>query len=238
MKALDNKRFWILGGLVAALLIAAAGWFLLISPELDGASGDRATAQSVRDQNVSLESKVVDLKKQNEELPTYVASLKDALEALPADSGMPAFTRQITAQAAQAHVSVSDITVGGITPYTPPIAPDAAPAADGSSDDTSASTSTTTAAPTATASTGIFEIQVSVMTSGPLHAQETFLNSVQTAGPRRALITGTQLIPAGSNTSSIDTDSTATIQMTLFSAPQTPQQEALLQKLLSGDLGN
>jgi hypothetical protein len=71
-----------------------------------------------------------------------------------------------------------------------------------------------------------------------LSGQLAFVRDIQVAGPRRALITGTQITPgAGSKTTSIEQSSTFTTQLNIFSAPRTPAEIRQLQKLLSGDLG-
>ncbi len=118
MNQSQDRRVWIGGGVVVALLIAAASWFLLISPELDNASALRDQAASTQFGNAQLESSVAVLKKKSEQMSLYSASLRDALETLPFDSGLPTFTRQVYAQAQSTHVTIDGITVGGITAAT------------------------------------------------------------------------------------------------------------------------
>jgi hypothetical protein len=71
-----------------------------------------------------------------------------------------------------------------------------------------------------------------------LPRQLAFLQQVQ-AGPRRALITSTQVTPGtGSKQASVDSQASFSTQLTVFSAPQTPAQIRQLKKLLAGHLGD
>ena len=114
----QDRKVWIGGGVVVALLIAAASWFLMISPELDNASALRDQTASTEFGNTQLQAKVAVLKQKSEQMSKYSASLRDALETLPFDSGLPTFTRQVYAQAQSTHVKIEGITVGGITAAT------------------------------------------------------------------------------------------------------------------------
>jgi hypothetical protein len=65
-----------------------------------------------------------------------------------------------------------------------------------------------------------------------------FLHEVQVTGPRRALVTAVQLAPAEENASSggdITGRSSLNLSLTIFSAPLTPEAQAALVKLLSGN---
>lgn len=241
MERLQDKRVWLGGGAVAALLIVAIGWFMFIGPELSSTSDLHAQAAATRQQNSQLQLRVKSLQVKSTQLDRYTKSLNDALAALPFDSGLPAFTRQLSSQAAANHVAVTSVAVGGITSVAPAVA-----TAPGTTDPASATdpTSTATTAPTpgaagTTAAGGLFSVQVTVQSSGSLAHQLAFLNDIRTAGPRRALLTSTQFTPGlGSKVASIDGSAALTTQLTIFSAPQTPEQIAQLKKLLSGKIGN
>jgi hypothetical protein len=245
MSSIQDRRVWIGGGSVAALLIAAIGWFFFVSPELSSASDQHNQAASVRQENAALQVKLKVLQDKSARVGEYTAALRRALEALPSDSGLPQFTRQLTAQAKANGVTLSSVVVGGISSVTTATAP--ATAATAPATATTPDTSTTSApvpdpavatAP-ATAAGGLYSVQVTIQSTGTLAHEVAFLHVVQVAGPRRALITSTQLAPgAGAKVRSIDAATTVTTQLTVFSAPQSPDQVAQLNKLLSGKIGN
>ena len=207
------------------MLIAAVGWFLVISPQLSSASSLRSQATAVDQQNSLLQAKVNKLKKANAGLSDLTASLQRALDALPFDSGLPALTRQLSAQARQHRVNLTSIGVGSINPIV--------------STPTPVTTAGSTAVTSAESSGRLFSIPVTLVSTGSLRGQLAFLAAVQADGPRRALVTSTVLAPAsGSATASLDASCTITTQLTVFTAALSPQARAQLEKLLHGDISD
>jgi TolA-binding protein len=255
MASLQDRRVWIGGGGVVALLLAAASWFLFIHPQFSSAADLRSQTADQQLQNVQTQNTVNQLKAKSQHLNRYIAQLEHALESLPTDSGLPAFTRQVTAQAKANQVDLTSITVGAV------VAANGSPAATATTPDstdgttTTAPTPTPTPTPTATATDGttpaapvapagaaagqIYAIPVTVVSDGSLVQQTKFLEAIRAAGPRYGLVSSVQFAPAaGSTAQSIDGGNTMTVQVTVFSAPQSPPQVAELHKLLSGDIGN
>jgi hypothetical protein len=216
MTLLQGKRAWLGGGALVALLIVVVSWFMVISPELSAAAALRTQATDADLQNSVTQGKVAKLRLQAEHLGELTTSLASALEALPTSSGLPAFTRQLSAQGTLSHVDVTSIVIGSISSVN----------ADGA---TGTTPTTTTPAPTATApanagstSAGsVYAIPVTVISSGSLTHELAFLKAIQTLGPRRALLTSTQFAPRGGGAqgASIDRSATVTVQLTVFSAP-------------------
>jgi hypothetical protein len=213
----QDRRLWIGGGVVAALLVVIASWFLAISPELSSADSVRGEADSAQTQNVTAQAKLNRLQQKSEHKDELVATLRSALAALPPDDGLSDLTRQLTAQATLSGVGLTSVTVGTST---------------------AANSATPAPAGAAAPQTGLLATQVTLVTNGKLAQQLAFLHLVQIEGPRRALVTSAQFTPAdsGGSTGSIDGTSTATLSLTVFSEPQNAQQRAQLAKLLSGDL--
>jgi hypothetical protein len=118
-----NEKVWMGGGAIAALLIAAVAWMLLISPERSSASSLREETVSAQDQNNILRIKLAKLRKDNANLPKLAAEFKDVRAGLPTASAMTTFTRQLTAEATAHQLSLGGITVssaksvgaGGVT---------------------------------------------------------------------------------------------------------------------------
>ncbi|MEP7177607.1 MAG: hypothetical protein ABI775_00815 [Pseudonocardiales bacterium] len=226
-----DKRFWVGGGAVAAVLLIVAGWFGAISPQLSGASSLRNQSDSVQQANGVLQSKIAALKQQNSTLHTLTAKLQAALDALPFDSGLPAFTRQVSSQAAQHRVALTSISVGTAGPAA------AAPAAAAPAVPAAAVPAAAGPAAGATPVAALYSMPITLRSTGSAKDQLAFLQAIRLDGPRRALINSTDLSPgAGAASPSIDKSSTMITQLTIYSAPMTPQALAQLQKLLRGDL--
>lgn len=218
MDAVQEKRLWLGGGAMAAVVVAAAGWFMLISPELSSASSLHQQTDAAQLQNSMLQAKTAKLKEQSDNLTALTATLRAAVDALPLDNGLPDFTRQVSAQAKAAKVSLSGISVGTIGPA----ALGAAAAVPGAAGDPSAVGK-------------LYSIPITMIANGSYAHELQFLKELQTTGPRRALVTSTQFAPgAGSQVASIDGSATMTVQLTIFAAPRTPQAAAQLAKQLNG----
>jgi hypothetical protein len=229
---LQDRRVWIAGGVIAALIIAAASWFMLISPKVDSTDslnqqkGDAQTANSV------LASKNDKLKRESRNLDALKAKLQQAVAGLPADSGLADFTREVTSAAAVRRVTLTTIEI------TPPTAPAAAAPADTSG--TGATTSTPSAAPSTSSTpaagdtSGAVSIDATLTTSGSLAQQTGFLSDLQN-GARRMLVTSSQVsVSSGSRVSSVDAATTMTTQLTIFTSPGTEGELAALKATVAG----
>jgi Tfp pilus assembly protein PilO len=106
-------RIWLLGGVVVTVLLAVAGWFLLIHPKY----ADAATVNNqVGDETVQLTKlnhQVADLTAKKKNLPALKAKLIKNQSALPVNiTGMTAFLRQLQDSGTAVDVDVSGLTVG------------------------------------------------------------------------------------------------------------------------------
>jgi Tfp pilus assembly protein PilO len=111
MGARHVDRIWIFAGTLVVVLLSVASWFLLISPKYTDAADIRGQTETSRMQQVTLEHKIADLQQQSTKLPTFRAALKKSQQALPSDSGVPDFLRQLQTSGNRAKVSVTNITV-------------------------------------------------------------------------------------------------------------------------------
>ena len=209
MTRLADQRIWVVGGAVAALLIVAVGWVGFAGPTFQKVGQVRDATVATRAENDDLMTATAVLRSKSGRLDRYTASLRNALAALPYDSGLPAFTRQLNAQGRAEGVSVGSVVVSGASPVE---------AARGGS-------------------AGVFAMQVTVQSKGSLTDQLAFLRSIQRVGPRRVLVTAAQVSPgSGSAGSSIERVATISTQLTVFSAPRPPAQVRQVENLLRGDL--
>ncbi len=209
MNASQDRRLWIVGGAVVGILILVLGWFVLISPKLSSTSSLRGQTADTELQNELLQTKVTKLQKEAANGTELTQALKSALEALPFDSGLPAYTRQLTSQAAAAQVQLASIVVGAVGPAT------------------------------SGGGSALVTIPVTLVSHGSAANQLAFLNLIQSDGPRRSLVLSSQIGPSGAGKDpSIDQTSQMTTQINVFSEPLNAAARAQLEKLLSGDFSN
>lgn len=213
------EGLWVIGGSVVAVLVAAIAWFVVVHPELSKASALRSATSSARADNSALQAKIDKLQRDRARMGSLRKSLADAQAALPTGSGLDAFTRQVSAQAAAAHVTVTGITAGlpapaggASTSSTPPT--DGESAASGTSP---ASTAPPPVPSTSSAPAGVYSIPVTVVVNGPASGDIAFLHAVQRSGPRAVLVNATQM--SGQSGSGV----TLNVQLELFAAPGAAQ---------------
>jgi hypothetical protein len=217
---LQDKRFWLVAAALVSILIAAVGWLFFISPKLSATSSLRDQTQQERDQESVLLAKSARLKKQYENIDALRSELATTIAGLPGDSGLPALTTQLATAAAAHNVQLTSIVIGSIAPV-----------------------SATSGASGATATTGsaagsIFKIPVTIVSGGTLPNELAFLKDIEN-GARTATVGSTQFgVATGGTVASIDNGTTLTVQVSVYSAPQTPSQAAALQKLLNGPTTN
>jgi hypothetical protein len=217
------ERLWIGGGTVAAVLVAAVAWMVVVNPKLSDASSLRSQTDAANTGNSVLQTKIDKLQQDKANLGALQKSLADAQAALPPDSGLAAFTRQIGEQAAAAHVTVTSITasapapVGGASPASAAAASDTATTPAASS---SAAPAPAAGASAATAPHGAYAIPVTIAVTGSQAADLRFLQGIQTGGGRAVLVTSTQLSGSGTDATG---GTTLTIQLQAFAVPQPVQ---------------
>ena len=199
-------------------------WFLVVSPELSTTDDLREQTASVQTQNTVQQAKVAGLQNDFQDLNGLVATLGRVREGLPTGTGLPDLTRQLTAQAAAAKVSLTSITTAAPLLAGSPENPAAAAAAATTTPEAPAGEPATTGAESTTPAPAaqLLAIPVTVVVQGELKGHRTFLNALQIDGPRRALVSSVVLAPAdGSAGASIDATTTMTLQLQVFVAPPT-----------------
>ncbi|MCI0159072.1 hypothetical protein KNO15_20415 [Leifsonia shinshuensis] len=147
---MDKTRLWIIGSVLAMVVVAALGWVLGIQPQLDQSAAADAQTLQVDSTNASSQIALNKLKKDSESLPDLKSQLTAVQSSIPAEAQTPAFMDELTALATANGLTVtaSQITDGaGFVPPANPAAP--APAATASG---SGSTATPTPAPSSTPS--------------------------------------------------------------------------------------
>lgn len=235
MPITQDKRLWMAGAGLGTVVMAVVAWFVFIGPAMSQASSLTDEATAVQDQNAILQAKITALEKQKQQQAALTASLRGALAALPTDSGLPAFIRQVNDQARSNRIGVTSISVGGIAPLVVTAAP--APAAGNAGAEPPAAPAPAAGAAADAAAGQLFTIRISIVSTGTVPNQIGFLKAIQSTGPRRALVMSTQFVPAsGTAPSAANGSNTMTTELTIFSAPRSPAEQAQLNKLLSGNV--
>lgn len=112
MEARRTERIWLIGGMVAIVLLIAAAWLLAVSPKFAEADEVQAQADDTTIQLTSLRKEVAALKQQNEKKATYQAQLDTLVTNLPETYGMPVLLRSLQDAGVATSVEVSSFSVG------------------------------------------------------------------------------------------------------------------------------
>ena len=130
------------GGAAGLVAIAAASWFLVLSPQRAEADQIRADNDAIQASTELLEQQIADLEEIRDSLPERLAELEQLTEGFPRKAEIPAVLDQLRTTAEDAAVAVQALTA---EPPVTVVAPEAAaatptPTPDASSDATPAPT--------------------------------------------------------------------------------------------------
>jgi type IV pilus assembly protein PilO len=109
-------RLWIVAGMAVIALMGVATWFLAVSPQRTEAAGLADQTATSRIQADELRARIVKLTADKAGLSALTKALNASKDALPSDSGVPAFLRQLQATGNEVDVEVSGLTVGNPAP--------------------------------------------------------------------------------------------------------------------------
>jgi len=111
---MTRSRQWTLGAVAIIVVIALAGWFVLVQNERKhAASLELQTAQQLKT-NEGLQAQIAILKAQSKKLPQMEATLATIQTKIPVASEMPALIRQMSTAA-----NSSGVTLRSFTPADP-----------------------------------------------------------------------------------------------------------------------
>jgi Tfp pilus assembly protein PilO len=113
-----GHRLWAIGGALAAAVLVAVGWFLFISPQNSQTTDLRARTAAAQQRITSLNHRLGELRQQNTDLARYQAELARDREALPKESALSNFLRELQDAGDSAGISVSGLVVGVPVPAT------------------------------------------------------------------------------------------------------------------------
>lgn len=112
MAARLNDRLWMIAGAALVAILVAATWFLAVSPQRVEAADLETRTADAHLQADDLRNRITKLTADKANLPALTKVLQAKQAALPADSGVPAFLRQLQATGTKVGVDISGITVG------------------------------------------------------------------------------------------------------------------------------
>jgi len=111
MRTLHADRIWMMAGAFVIALLAAASWLLLINPVYAAKDEVEGQTEDAQTQLVTLRKRIIELNKQQAIMTTLQAALDKKQTALPADSGLPAFLKQLQRAGSDTDVNVTGIAV-------------------------------------------------------------------------------------------------------------------------------
>ncbi|MGK5681050.1 type 4a pilus biogenesis protein PilO [Actinoplanes sp. URMC 104] len=112
MEARSTDRIWLIGGIVAIVILVAAAWLLAISPKFAEVENVQTQADDTSLQLTKLRKEVAALKEQDAKKATYQAQLDTLVTNMPETYGMPAFLRALQDSGTALSVEVSGLSVG------------------------------------------------------------------------------------------------------------------------------
>lgn len=174
---------------VAVLLVAMAGWYLLISPENSHAAALKTQAAAASQQAQTLHMQIAMQQAQERQLPAKEALLAQLQNRIPSNPALPALIRQLSAAAGSAGVDLVSLS-----PAPPAAATAAAPAPAPSTAGKPASTTPAAAAPT------LDQISVQMSVTGAYFNLEQFFANLEGL-PRALRVTGFSLTSSGTTAS-------------------------------------
>src|SRR4051812_16978660 len=181
---MTNTRPWIFGAAALSVLLAVAGWFLLVSPERSKAAdlGSQRVAQEQKNDQVRLE--IAQLKAAFKTLPAKQAELAVIKRQLPNNPALPTLVRSLTAIANESGAGLTSVAPGAPVP---------------------AVGATTASGATTTAPAGLVAVPVTIVVDGSYAESELFLQKLQNQVTRAYLVQNLSIAPLDTKSLSNDT---------------------------------
>jgi type IV pilus assembly protein PilO len=110
---------WVALAAVAALVILAGGWFLLVSPKRSDAASLRSQTSDKQRANQLLASQLATLKSQAKDLPAQQAKIAAVAAKIPDNGAMPTLIRSLNSAAADTGVELVSLAPGQPTAVAP-----------------------------------------------------------------------------------------------------------------------
>jgi Tfp pilus assembly protein PilO len=176
-------RRWAIGTAIAAVVILAAGWFLLVKPQNSKVSDLHTQTAAQDQQNQVLTTQIEALEAEQKQLPQQQRILEKFATKIPDTAAEPGLIRALSATAKASGVDITAITPGAATQL--------GSAAGGAA--------TLGAAPASSAS--LYSLPLSLTVTGSYANLESFFSGLEQL-PRAFMVSGFSLSRAGSTAGS------------------------------------
>lgn len=103
-------RLWVIGSVLAAILILALGWFLGIQPRLDEAGAAELERRNVAETNAGYEATLIELRELSANLPALERDLDAIRVEIPDAPELSTLLGQLNEIAVAAGVSINEVT--------------------------------------------------------------------------------------------------------------------------------
>jgi Tfp pilus assembly protein PilO len=113
----SNPRFWLIGGILASLLLLAGGWTALLSPRFEKVAATRDQAVQLQDQAELIMAQALQLQRQAEDLPAQIRALQRIQTRIPSSVDVPTLLRDIERLAEENDVVIDSLSPGQITVF-------------------------------------------------------------------------------------------------------------------------
>lgn len=226
-----NPRTWLIGGIIASVLLALLGWTAVVNPRMQAAAQTRDEAVELEDQSQVVMAQVRQLQQQAQDLPEQVAALEQIQQRIPSSVDVPALLRDIQRSAQVHNVKVDSLTPGEITVFSAS-EQQAGTGSTASSGDPVATPDATAPAPQASPSemgqgslpdgVGLSYVPITVTVTGDFQNLRSFTQSLEQL-QRAYLVTGVKLARASTDTattapSTAGSDLSMTVETRVFVA--------------------
>jgi Tfp pilus assembly protein PilO len=148
-----RNRLSLLLAVLAMFVVAAAGYFLAVQPQLAQAAEAHVQRATVEQTNAASQTELSRLREQAKTLPEMQSRLAALSESVPDHAALPSFIDELNATAAAAGVEVQSYTTSDAAAYAPTASTTASTPSGATGTATSAPSATATPTPTAAPST-------------------------------------------------------------------------------------
>jgi len=115
---MTKTRQWMIAAVVAIVVIMAAGWFLLVSPQRAKTADLRGQTAKEQSSSAALRTDLDVLTAQSKQLPAKQAALAKFARQIPSDPALPAMIRALQQAANTAGVALVSIAPAPPGPFT------------------------------------------------------------------------------------------------------------------------
>lgn len=215
----SNPRTWLIGGVIASLLLALIGWMVVVSPRMQAVAQTREEAVELDSQSLIVMGQVRTLQQQAKELPEQIAALERIQQRIPSAVDVPALLRDIQSAARMHNVKVDSLTPGELTVFSTMTEGTTTGSATSSSGDPVATPDSTAPAPQASPSemgqgslpegVGLSYVPINITATGNFNNLQAFTDSIEQL-QRAYLVTGVKLARSQGTTAATTTTTSAT----------------------------